>query len=460
MRSTEYQGEDIATRSDTKMTFHRRCAYASTDAAGNLIYCTITSFAMYYYTDVFGISVASAGLIMLIARLLDALDAPMWGVIIDHTRTRWGQSRPWWLWLTFPFMLSLILVFWSPQLASEQSKFWWALVTYLLAGVLYTGIATPITAILPNLSKDSGERIRLNSYRMIGGMVGFLLTATFTLELVQLLGNDEQTGWRNTAILWGAIGAILLIFAFLCTREVKGSDTRVLPVRKSFAAARNNWPWVILVIAATLYWIGNTSRISAMIYFTEYNLGDRNFTSVLNSLLLFQVAGMISIPFLVKFLSKTSVFICGLLIAAGGQVCMSLAGDSHFLLGLFWSVEAIGTGIAVSMPFAMLADTVDYGHYKNGVRGAGFLTAIGSAFSVKLGSGLGGWFPALIMNHSGYIPNTQQSAGSLKAIELSFIFLPAAAFTLAALIMVAYYRYERQEKTIKKELAARSSQAN
>ena len=78
----------------TKIPFHRMLAYASTDAAGNLLYTTVTTFILYYYTDVFGLSVAAAGTILLAARILDAFDAPVWGFIIDHTHTRWGQSRP------------------------------------------------------------------------------------------------------------------------------------------------------------------------------------------------------------------------------------------------------------------------------------------------------------------------------------------------------------------------------
>lgn len=71
-----------------KIPFHRMLAYASTDAAGNLLYTTVTTFILYYYTDVFGLSVAAAGTILLVVRILDAFDAPIWGFIIDHTHTR------------------------------------------------------------------------------------------------------------------------------------------------------------------------------------------------------------------------------------------------------------------------------------------------------------------------------------------------------------------------------------
>src|SRR3954453_17248262 len=104
----------INEETSSKLSLKRVLAYASTDTAGNLLYCTLTSYIMYFYTDVFGISVAAAGMILLVARFVDALDAPIWGIVIDHTRTRWGQSRPYWLWLSVPFGVAVFLAFLVP----------------------------------------------------------------------------------------------------------------------------------------------------------------------------------------------------------------------------------------------------------------------------------------------------------------------------------------------------------
>ncbi|MBE6185452.1 MAG: MFS transporter, partial [Bacillus sp. (in: Bacteria)] len=164
---------DVNEQKTSKLPIKRVLAYASTDTGGNLLYCTLTSFIMYFYTDVFGISIASAGLILLVARIFDALDAPVWGLVIDHTRTKWGKSRPYWLWLSVPFGLMVFLSFLAPDV-SPSAKVVYALITYILAGIVYTGIGTPITAILPNLTNNSTERVRLNSWRNNGGMIGYL----------------------------------------------------------------------------------------------------------------------------------------------------------------------------------------------------------------------------------------------------------------------------------------------
>lgn len=293
-----------AMKNNAKVPFHRMLAYASTDAAGNLLYTTVTTFILYYYTDIFGLSVAAAGTILLAARILDAFDAPVWGFIIDHTHTKWGKSRPYFLWMAFPFAILFVLMFWSPQLTTN-AKFWWAMITYLLFGISYTGMSTPITSILPNLSNDSDERIKLNSTRMIGGNIGYFITATFTLGIAAFLGKgNDLLGWRYTAIVFGILGFILLLFAFFDTREINQSTQKSLPILQSIKAAKNNWPWVILVVVFIFYWLGNASRTSVVVYYTQYNLGIKGFASILNGLVMFQMVGMLLIPLLVKNLKN------------------------------------------------------------------------------------------------------------------------------------------------------------
>lgn len=396
----------------TKIPFHRMLAYASTDAAGNLLYTTVTTFILYYYTDVFGLSVAAAGTILLAARILDAFDAPVWGFIIDHTHTRWGQSRPFWLWMSAPFAIFFILMFWSPSL-SASGKFWWGLLTYLVFGICYTGVGTPITSILPNLSNDEDQRLKLNSTRSIGGMVGYFITATFTLSFVEFFSTGTaQSGWRNTAIVLGIVGFALLIFAFSDTREIN-KPKKAISIISSIKAAKANWPWFILVIVFIFYWLGNASRTSVVVYYTQYNLG---------------------------------------------QILIYFTGSSLVMLAAAWSLASIGTGISVTLPFAMLANTVDYGEWRNGIRASGFLTAIGSSFAIKMGSGLGGWAPSVILAHAGYHAGVAQTAASLSAIKFCISFLPAIFFIIGGIIILGYAHFEKEEPQIKQTLQERRGQ--
>ncbi|MDF2858539.1 MAG: transporter [Neobacillus sp.] len=442
----------IINEKNSKLTFINKLAYASTDTAGNLLYCTLTSFVLYFYTDVFGISIGTAGTILLIARIVDSFDAPIWGLIIDHTHSKHGQSRPWFLWLSVPFSLFMVLSFITPNLSTGKKAIY-AVITYLITGILYTGISTPITAILPNLSNDSDERVQLNSYRMIGGNLGYFVTASFTLPLVAFFGQgNDQKGFTITVLIYGIIAALMFWFAFVKTKEVNTTSAQSLPIRDSFKAIKSNWPWVIIVLGNIFYWLGNTVRSSTIIYYAQYNLGNKNYASVLNGLVLAQVIGVALIPFIVRRLSKTATMILGLGIASLGQIFIGLSGENFTLISASWVFAALGTGIAVSMPFAMLSDTVDYGEWKNGIRASGFLTAIGSSFCIKMGSGIGSFLPSKIMEKFGYMPNHEQTASALGAIHFSFVWLPAICFMVGALIMVLYFKYEKNEKNIRQQL--------
>lgn len=85
----------------------------------------------------------------------------------------------------------------------------------MLAGIVYSGVQTAITSILPNLSSDHSERMILNTFRMVGGSIGAFISMTFTLPLVNLLGNgDQRVGFSLTVGMFGVVAVILMIFAF------------------------------------------------------------------------------------------------------------------------------------------------------------------------------------------------------------------------------------------------------
>jgi Na+/melibiose symporter-like transporter len=124
-----------------------------------------------------------------------------------------------------------------------------------------------------------------------------------------------------------------------------------------------------------------------------------------------------------------------------------------------WIFAAIAGGVAMTLPFSILSDSVDYGEWKTGIRSAGLLTSIGAAFCFKAGSGIGGALPAWTMAAYGYIPNVRQNASSLAGIEIGFIWLPAIFFALSLVPVLFYSRYEAMEPRIHLELDQRRALA-
>lgn len=448
-----------------KTSYTKRFSYAASDTAGQLVFCFVSFYLLKFYTDVYGISAAAAGTILLAARLMDAVDAPVWGIIFDKTHSRWGKSRPWFLWLCVPFAIFGVLTFLTPNLG-YTAKVIYATVTYVGCSVLYTGINTPVTSILSALTPNPRERLTLTCFRMFGSKLGVLFVNLTALKLVDYFGHgDQRKGFMIVLPMYAAGTVILYLTAFWNleeSREVVVEEQKPLPIADSLRALKGNWPWFIIFASSLLFWIAFIARVSVTPYFFQYVLHREDLASKANSLDAISLATAFLLPFFCRWTSKRNVWIIGLLGMVAGQVIVYFGLQNHssvpeIMFG--WAFCFLASGMAMAMPFSVLSDSVDYGEWKNGIRAAGFLTAIGAAFCLKAGSGLGGAMPAWIMHAYGYVPNAEQTPRSVHGIELSCIWLPAAFFALAAVPVWFYQKYERLEPQIHLDLEERRKSA-
>ncbi len=443
------------------ISYTKRFSYAASDTAGQLVFCVISFYLLYFYTDVYGISAATAGTILLVARFIDAVDAPVWGIIFDKTNSRWGKSRPWFLWLCGPFALFGVLTFLTPSLGGT-AKVLYAAATYIVCSVLYTGINTPVTSILSGLTPNPRERVMLTCYRMFGSKFGVLLVNLTALKMVAWLGGgDDKKGFMLTMPIYATGTILLFLFAFRNLEETVKTDHKPLPIKGSFGAIVGNWPWIIIFVSSLLFWIAFISRVSTVPYFFEYTLHRKELIPLANSLDFISLATVFFLPYFCKWTSKRNVWLVGLLGMVLGQLIVYLGVRSHISVTMVlagWIVGFLASGVAMAMPFSVLSDSVDYGEWKTGIRAAGLLTAIGAAFCLKAGSGLGGALPAWIMSAYGYQANIEQTTSSLKGIEIGFIWLPAVFFALSALPVLFYQKYELLEPQIHAELDRRRAQ--
>jgi Na+/melibiose symporter-like transporter len=266
-------------------------------------------------------------------------------------------------------------------------------------------------------------------------------------------------GFSMTVGIFAVAAILLLLFAFSGTKEIGITEkAKSISIRESFRAIKGNWPWITLVLVFIFYWLGNTARASTVIYYSEYNLGHKNLASILNGPVVVQMVSITVLPYLVKRFIKSHTQIIGLSLAALGQIIIGFAGSNITLIVTGWTLASLGTGIAVTLPFAMLSDTVDYGEWKSGIRASGFLTAVGISFCIKLGAGLGSFIPSLILDSAGYVANATQTPQALAAIKFCFTWLPAIFFAIGAIIMLKYVKYEKNEGKIKQELEERLKQ--
>ena len=178
-----------------------------------------TMYGLYFYTDVFGISAAIVGSIFLVARIWDAVNDPIMGLIADRTRSRWGRFRPYLLWMAIPYGVIGFACFIVPDWSSS-AKIFYAAVTYILFGMIYTAINLPYSGLMAVISPNSLERTKVASFRFIGANLGGLVVALCIPLLVEYFGaGNEQVGYKITMGLLACFATVLFLVTFITTRE-------------------------------------------------------------------------------------------------------------------------------------------------------------------------------------------------------------------------------------------------
>lgn len=439
--------------SQSRVKFTEKISYANLDFAGQLVATVVNSYLMFFFTDVAIISAAATGIILLTARVVDAIAAPLWGLLMDKTRSKFGKARPYFLWLSVPYAASAILLFWAPNL-SPTAKAVYCGVVYMIYGILYLGINAPITTILPLLTTDTKERVKLNTWRMAGSNLGAFIVNSLTLPLVAIFGGgNDVIGFRIFIVIFSILNIVGTIFSFYNIKErVATIKEEKTTIKTSIEAMNKNWPWFILVAGNFLFWVAQQGRQQSMVYYFTYYFHDKSLVTFFNSIAIIQVLGILSIPFLNRYLSKSKIWVLGFSLAMIGQIIIILSGLSVSGATIGWIIGNLGSGIAVSMPFAMLGSAVDYGEWKNGINAAGILTTIGSAFCMSMGMGVAGALNSWIMSSFGYVANHVQTAHALVGIKISFNWVTLIIYGLAIIPALLYQRYEDMEGTITTDL--------
>ncbi len=307
-----------------KAVMTTRLSYTASEVAGQLVFCVISFYLLKFYTDIYGISAAAAGSILLFARCLDAIDAPIWGIIFGKTRSRWGKSRPWFLWLCAPFAIFGVLTFVTPSLG-PTGKIAWAASTYVVCSILYTGINTPVTSILSALTPDSRERVVLTSFRMFGSKAGVLFVNLTLFKLVAWLGHgssqdNARRGFMLVMPLYACGSIALYLLAFRNLRETVVDTHTSLTIRESFRALKGNGPWFVIFLSSLFFWIAFIARISSAPYFFEYVLHRPDLTGFANSLDVASLASILFMPYFCTRTSKRNVWAAGLIGSVIGQL--------------------------------------------------------------------------------------------------------------------------------------------
>ncbi|MEH8019281.1 MFS transporter [Rheinheimera muenzenbergensis] len=451
-----------AQQSATPVRLREKIGYGLGDMGFNFYWANISAFLLVYYTDVFGISAAAAGTMMLVTKIVDAFTDPLMGAIADRTRSRFGKFRPYLLWLALPLAGAGVLTYSTPDLG-ETGKLLWAYGSYTLLMLVYTAINIPYSALSGVITSDSQLRTTLVSFRFIGGFSGGILVTYLTPKLVPLLGQgDDVLGWQLTMLVFGIAAALMFLTTFLTTKErIAPLSQHPNAVRQDLIDLKNNKPWLVLFALALIIMVTITMRAGSGVYYFKYYVERPDLVGeFLSSYMLALASGAAATPLMTRFIDKKQLMV--LLMSLAGLLSIGLYFVPADAVGVIFAMNlAIGFVLGPKSPlaFSMYADTADYNEWRTGRR-ATAMTFAAATFSQKLGgaiaSALIGWLLAAI----GYVANEQQSSGSQTGIVLLISVIPGVIALLAAFVMRFYSLDNQQLAKIQLELSARKAAAS
>ena len=427
-----------------KISWREILAFAVGDGGCNLVWTTIGSYLTLYYTDSVGIAAATIGTLMLLSRLLDGVSDLVMGSIIDRTHTRWGKARPWILWSALPMCLGLILIFSVPQGLGSGGKLAYASITYvLMAAVIYTACNLSYNTLLSLEAPNPKDRVTMSSIRF------FLTMATVLFINYNCNKFVDKFGWTGMAVIFGVIAMLLLLVTFAGTKErvnleqntAKEETTekkaeKKISVLESFGYLFKNKYFLLLTIVFVLNYTILGVNNGLRIYYARDVLGNAGLMGTLTlCFILPKMIGNLVYPYINKLLGKWKSMMIGYVIELAGVLIMAFTetGFTTAVIGLI----CLGIG---GIPhnaglFAMVADVIDYGEWKTGVRLDG-LTNSATSFGMKVGAGLGsalvGWGLAWAA-YDGQL--AVQTAATVTGIKMVFTIVPAALIVLGLITL-------------------------
>ena len=425
-----------------RLALKEKFGYGLGDTASNIVFQVVINFMLYFYTDVFGITAAAAGTLMLAVRIFDAVTDPIMGGLADRTRTRWGSYRPYLLWISVPYGLLAVLAFTTPDL-SDGGKLIYAYITYALLMTAYTAINIPYSALGGVITKNTQERASVQSWRFMLAMVGGALVAASTLPMVEFFGNgNEQKGFQMAMVVLSVIAIACFVACFALTKERENPAEAVerQSIFADFMSLLRNDQWVIIAIVTFVLLISVAMKGGVTPYYVSYYLNSES------SITLFMTAGMLMGVAGAMFANWMTSRYCKVMVMQWASAALilvytalALVPRDQYMLALVLSVGSNFIHmIIIPYLFSAVADTVDYGLKRWG-KGAMAMSYSGHLLALKIGIALGGALSGWILAYVGYQPNVEQSEAALSGI----VFLYAWASAIAGVILFVCFKFYR-----------------
>lgn len=437
-----------------KLTILEKVGFGSGDTAVNLVISSMFLIVSYFYTDIFGLKPAHMGILFLVARLVDAVTDPLMGLVTDKVNTRWGRYRPYFLFMSIPFGLSIFLMFSTPDW-SYNAKLVWAYATYILVTVMFTSVTIPYISLIGVLTPDPKERLSANGYRLFFAKVAaFLVTIIVPIMAENWGDGDLAAGYQASMGLMGALGTLLLLFCFFTTTERVKHQVQDKTLGEQFKILIKNDQWLILCAVCFTGTLGYVIRSSVAAYYAKYYLGAD--ATMLSAFMTTGVTGallaMIASTWITKRFCKVQLFRWTQLAVGVLSVIMFFAvqpGDIWLAFALYFLISFV-VDLHAPVFWSAIAEAVDYGQAKTGKRVSG-LAFGGISFFQKAGMGAAGFIVGLLLTYFNYEANVEQTPFTLTGIALMLSVIPGVFHAIMGGLMFKYKITDKYYEEMKRD---------
>lgn len=445
--------QNLSSKSLRAALYKQRIGYGLGDFACNLIWQVISLYLLYFYTDVMMLDPWSISFMFIICRVIDGGTDLLVGYLIDKTKSKWGKSRPWFLFGAIPFAVAAFLAFSVPDIA-PSGKLAYAYITYIFLSFMYTVVNIPLASILPSLTADHNERTVLATYRKFFAFLGSTIVSASVLTLVQYIGQgNEALGFRFVMGLFGIIGCICFFLTFLLVKEENiGRVEKSATLKETLKSLYHNKPWKLFALNIMFMWTGFFLQSSALIYYYSYYVGSKSMAALVATIMsLVPMAANLTVPFLSKRMGKRNLYSASACIQFLGLMLIMVAGKSELGILAGAVLSAIGYGAKESIYFSMQADPVDYSEWKSGLHIAGTLSSV-NGFLGKVAQACAGGISGMFLALGGYVNGAAiQSTETLLAIKAMYLYIPMVLL-ICSIITMHFYTLDKELPEIQESL--------
>ena len=432
-----------------KLLWKEKLSYGIGAYGKDFIYNMIAAFLMIFYTDVVGVSLIFVSTLFLVVRIVDAITNPFMGWLVDNTKTKWGKFRPWILIGTIINSFVLILLYLNPATFLQGILInVWCIVTYLLWSLTYTLMDVPFWAMIPAFSNDAKVRNEISMLSRLFATFGGQMMSTIGLLVIACLGVNmgasESDGYLRFAVI---VAIVFNICEIICVRNVSEhvviKNKRDIKLSEVLNFLKENDQLLIIIFMTILQQIAVFLWTGMNIYFFKYVVCHEEWFSIFGIVnFIVGSIGLIAFPFLANKFSRKVVYILSVLLVLGLLGMFFVGDDQKASVILFFSVASLfclGNALAGVSTTVMLADTVDYGEYKSGIRSEAVVFSV-QTFTVKFGSAIAGFIGAMVLFLVGYVPNAVQTPETVLGLRVMMFIMSALLIMVILCLYLKFYK--------------------